>query len=192
VIVSYTNTSCSVVLSVLLASSSIGLLYPQVPALSNGAAAASEMFKIFDKPSLMDPLSSEGKIPESCHGHLEVENVSFSYPSRPDAKVLNNMTLNIPAGKTTAFVGASGSGKSTIIGLLERWYVPASGRFLLDGVDVSMINVKWLRSQMALVQQASRSFLSRLLKLTLSRNLYCSEAPSLRMLQRASRKLRRL
>ncbi|KIL89524.1 hypothetical protein FAVG1_07104 [Fusarium avenaceum] len=147
------GTVLTVVLSVLLASSSIGLLYPQVPALTNGAAAASEMFKIFDKPSLMDPLSSEGKIPESCHGHLEVENVSFSYPSRPDAKVLNNMTLNIPAGKTTAFVGASGSGKSTIIGLLERWYVPASGRFLLDGVDVSMINVKWLRSQMSLVQQ---------------------------------------
>ncbi|KAM0217365.1 hypothetical protein ACHAQI_002238 [Fusarium lateritium] len=147
------GTVFTVVLSVLLASSSIGLLYPQVPALTNGAAAASEMFKIFDKPSLMDPLSSEGKTPESCHGHLEVENVSFSYPSRPDAKVLNNMTLNIPAGKTTAFVGASGSGKSTIIGLLERWYVPSSGRFLLDGVDVSMINVKWLRSQMALVQQ---------------------------------------
>ncbi|KAF4441611.1 multidrug resistance [Fusarium acutatum] len=144
---------CIVVLSVLLASSSIGLLYPQVPALANGAAAASELFKIFDKPSSLDPLGNEGKVPESCHGHLEAEDVSFSYPSRPDTNVLNNISLNIPAGKTTAIVGASGSGKSTIIGLLERWYLPTSGRLLLDGMDVSMLNVKWLRSQMALVQQ---------------------------------------
>ncbi|KAM0355755.1 hypothetical protein ACHAPU_000141 [Fusarium lateritium] len=147
------GTVFTVVLAVLLASSSIGLLYPQVPALVNGAAAASELFKIFDKPSLMDPLSTEGKVLETCHGHIQLDNVSFSYPSRPDAKVLNNITLKIPAGKTTAFVGASGSGKSTIIGLLERWYVPSSGRLLLDGGDVSMINLKWLRSQMALVQQ---------------------------------------
>ncbi|KAF9775832.1 hypothetical protein IL306_006037 [Fusarium sp. DS 682] len=147
------GTVFTVVLSVLLASSSIGLLYPQVPALANGAAAASELFKIFDKPSLLDPLSDEGKVPETCQGHLEAENVSFSYPSRPDTQVLKDINLNIPAGKTTAIVGASGSGKSTVIGLLERWYLPSSGRFLLDGMDVSMLNVKWLRSQMALVQQ---------------------------------------
>ncbi|KAF4968346.1 hypothetical protein FSARC_4292 [Fusarium sarcochroum] len=147
------GTVFTVVLSVLLASSSIGLLYPQVPALANGAAAASELFKIFDKASALDPLSDEGKVPSTCQGHLQVDDISFSYPSRPDTQVLKNLSLNIPAGKTTAFVGASGSGKSTIIGLLERWYVPSSGRLLLDGEDVSMLNVKWLRSQMALVQQ---------------------------------------
>ncbi|KAJ4259744.1 hypothetical protein NW762_007675 [Fusarium torreyae] len=147
------GTVFTVVLSVLLASSSIGLLYPQVPALANGAAAASELFKIFDKPSSLDPLSNEGKVPSTCQGQLQVDDISFSYPSRPDTQVLKNLTLNIPAGKTTAFVGASGSGKSTIIGLLERWYIPSSGRLLLDGMDVSMLNVKWLRSQMALVQQ---------------------------------------
>ncbi|GKU07403.1 unnamed protein product [Fusarium langsethiae] len=147
------GTVFTVVLSVLLASSSIGLLYPQIPALANGAAAASELFKIFDKPSLLDPLSNEGDVPETCNGHIQAENVSFSYPSRPDTQVLKDISMNIPAGKTTAFVGASGSGKSTIIGLLERWYLPASGRLLLDGVDVSTLNVKWFRSQMALVQQ---------------------------------------
>ncbi|KAF5020386.1 hypothetical protein F66182_7594 [Fusarium sp. NRRL 66182] len=147
------GTVFTVVLSVLLASSSIGLLYPQVPALANGAAAASELFKILDKPSSLDPLSSQGKVPSSCRGHIKVQDISFSYPSRPDAQVLKNLSLNIPAGKTTAFVGASGSGKSTIIGLLERWYLPSSGRILVDGVDMSMLNVRWLRSQMALVQQ---------------------------------------
>ncbi|KAH7185401.1 P-loop containing nucleoside triphosphate hydrolase protein [Fusarium flagelliforme] len=147
------GTVFTVVLSALLASSSIGLLYPQIPALTNGAAAASEMFKIFDKPSLLDPLSDEGTVPETCHGHLQAENLSFSYPSRPDAQVLKDISLDIPAGKTTAFVGASGSGKSTIIGLLQRWYMPDSGRLLLDGMDVSTLNVRWFRSQMSLVQQ---------------------------------------
>ncbi|CAF3431738.1 unnamed protein product [Fusarium graminearum] len=147
------GTVFTVVLSVLLASSSIGLLYPQIPALVNGAAAASELFQIFDKPSLLDPLSNEGQVPEACNGNIQVENISFSYPSRPNTQVLKDISLDIPAGKTTAFVGASGSGKSTIIGLLERWYLPSSGRLLLDGVDISTLNVKWFRSQMALVQQ---------------------------------------
>lgn len=69
--------------------------------------------------------------------------------------MLKEISLDIPAGKTTAFVGASGSGKSTIIGLLQRWYMPTSGRLLLDGVDVSGLSVKWFRSQMSLVQQVS-------------------------------------
>lgn len=76
--------------------------------------------------------------------------------------MLKDISLDIPAGKTTAFVGASGSGKSTIIGLLERWYLPSSGRLLLDGVDISTLNVKWFRSQMALVQQVRFSAFCRL------------------------------
>lgn len=145
----------SVVLAVVMASSSISLLYPQIPFIAGGAAAASELFKTLDKPSLLDPLSSEGETPANCHGQIELEDICFSYPSRPDVQVLHDLSLTIPAGKTTAFVGASGCGKSTVIGLLERWYTPNTGRLLLDGTDISTLNVKWLRSQMALVQQVS-------------------------------------
>ncbi|KAJ3533044.1 hypothetical protein NM208_g8157 [Fusarium decemcellulare] len=147
------GTVLTVVLSVLMATISVALIYPQIPSIANAAAAASELFKIFDKPSLLDPLSEEGKKPETCHGHIELENVSFSYPSRPTAKVLQNLSLTLPAGKTTAIVGASGSGKSTMIGLLERWYNPTSGRLLIDGTDITQLNVKWLRTEIALVQQ---------------------------------------
>lgn len=174
----------SVVLSVLLASSSVGLLYPQIPAIASGAAAASELFQTFDKPSLLDPLSTDGETPPHCYGQIEVENVGFAYPSRPSIQVLENLSLSIPAGKTTAFVGASGSGKSTIIGLLERWYMPSSGRLLLDGKDVSTLNVKWLRQQMALVQQVSCDSRSEYgLQATdlKYRNLYYSEAVYFRM-----------
>ncbi|KAM0431867.1 hypothetical protein ACHAPT_005120 [Fusarium lateritium] len=143
----------TVVLSVVLASSSVGMMYPQLPAISNAAAAASELFRIMDKPSLLDPLSEEGQSPVDCRGDIKLENVCFSYPSRPTAQVLRDLSINIPAGKTTAIVGASGSGKSTVIGLLERWYKPSAGRVSLDGHDIAELNVKWLRSRMALVQQ---------------------------------------
>jgi ATP-binding cassette subfamily B (MDR/TAP) protein 1 len=106
-----------------------------------------------DKPSELDPLSDAGEKPNQCTGDIELDNVSFSYPSRPSAKVLQGFTLSIPAGKTTALVGSSGSGKSTLVGLLERWYQPTGGCILLDGTDITKLNTKWLRSQISLVQQ---------------------------------------
>jgi ATP-binding cassette subfamily B (MDR/TAP) protein 1 len=71
--------------------------------------------------------------------------------------VLLGLNLSIPANKTTALVGASGSGKSTIVGLIERWYVPASGSILLDGRDVSELNIQWLRTNVRLVQQVRQT-----------------------------------
>ncbi|KAF7185517.1 ABC multidrug transporter MDR5 [Pseudocercospora fuligena] len=147
------GTVFTVVLSVAIGTTSISLVAPQQQAISNAASAASELFLIIDKKSLLDPLSKEGKQPNSCEGHIEVKNLSFCYPQRPDAKVLTNLTLSIPAGKTTALVGPSGCGKSTLIGLLERWYQYGGGQILLDGMELSEYNTKWLRSNIRLVQQ---------------------------------------
>jgi ATP-binding cassette subfamily B (MDR/TAP) protein 1 len=71
---------------------------------------------------------------------------------------MENVNLAISAGKTTALVGASGSGKSTIIGLVERFYEPVSGRVLLDGHDVRTLNIRWLRQHMSLVSQEPTLF----------------------------------
>lgn len=125
----------------------------QIVAITKAASAASELFTIIDRESAIDPLSEEGIVPETCAGNIEVRNIAFSYPSRPDSLVLNNLVLDIPAKKTTALVGASGSGKSTIIGLLERWYDQNDGIILVDGVDVRELNLKWLRTHVRLVQQ---------------------------------------
>lgn len=122
-------------------------------ALTNAAAAAAELFTIMDKPSSLDPLAEGGARPDQCPGQIEVKGVGFAYPSRPTAQVLRDFTVSIPAGKTTALVGASGSGKSTIIGLLERWYEPSSGSIRLDGIEISDYNTKWLRTRIRLVQQ---------------------------------------
>ena len=82
---------------------------------------------------------------------LFVENVVFAYPSRPNIVITKNLTMSFQAGKTSALVGASGSGKSTIISLVERFYDPSSGVVKLDGVDLKDLNLKWLRSQIGLV-----------------------------------------
>jgi ATP-binding cassette, subfamily B (MDR/TAP), member 1 len=71
---------------------------------------------------------------------------------------MDDVSLEIPAGKVTALVGASGSGKSTIVGLVERFYDPVQGTVYLDGHDISKLNLRWLRQQMALVSQEPTLF----------------------------------
>ena len=86
-------------------------------------------------------------------GDIMLKNVSFSYPLRAEAKVLQHLSLNIPSGKTLALVGASGCGKSTIMSLIERFYDPSYGAITLDGRDLRGYNIRWLRSQIGFVSQ---------------------------------------
>lgn len=143
----------TVVLCTLIAASSVSLIVPHISALTSAASAASELFSVIDRDSELDPFDPAGTSPPSCIGSIEVRDLTFAYPSRPSFKVLSSLSLNIPAGKTTALVGPSGCGKSTLVGLLERWYNPKSGQLLLDGQDLSSYNTKWLRSNIRLVQQ---------------------------------------
>lgn len=136
-----------------VAATALTHIAPQIITITKAAAAADELFSIIDQESIIDPLSEDGIIPEKCVGNIEIQDVEFAYPSRPDTKVLCGLTLKVPAGKTTAIVGASGSGKSTIIGLAERWYDQSSGTISLDGVDTRTLNLSWLRTQVRLVQQ---------------------------------------
>jgi ABC-type multidrug transport system fused ATPase/permease subunit len=79
--------------------------------------------------------------------------VTFSYPTRPDNAVLQDVSLEIQPGQVVALVGPSGCGKSSIIALLERWYDAQSGSISVDGIDVKSLHPHWLRDCMALVQQ---------------------------------------
>lgn len=137
----------------MIASSSLGALLPHLTTVTNAAAAASELFSIMRKESLVDPLDESGIKPDSCIGDIQFSNVNFAYPSRLSKQVLSDFSISIPAGKTTALVGASGSGKSTLIGLLEKWYLPESGSIVLDGNELRDINTRWVRSHVRLVQQ---------------------------------------
>lgn len=86
-------------------------------------------------------------------GSIQLKDVCFTFPSRPNVTILNNVNLNIESNTVTAIVGRSGSGKSTIASLLLRFYEPESGGVYLDGVDIRDINLKWLRNHIAAVSQ---------------------------------------
>jgi ATP-binding cassette subfamily B (MDR/TAP) protein 1 len=77
------------------------------------------------------------------------------YPTRPDVKVCDNYSFKVPAGSTLALCGESGSGKSTAIQLLERFYDPHTGAVKVDGVPLTSLNARWLRTQIGFVQQVS-------------------------------------
>lgn len=94
----------------------------------------------------------------SVDGHIKFVDVRFSYPSRPGVLIFNGLNLDIPSGKIVAIVGGSGSGKSTIISLIERFYEPHSGEILLDGHNIKDLDLKWLRQQIGLVNQEPALF----------------------------------
>lgn len=139
----------------LVAATSITQVAPQIAVVAKSCSAAENLFKVIDREPKLNTLIDVGKtIPDSrLEGRIEFRNVHFAYPSRPNSAVLNGLTISFPANKTTALVGASGSGKSTIVGLLERWYDRTDGSITLDGVDITELDVKWLRTQARLVQQ---------------------------------------
>lgn len=95
---------------------------------------------------------------DKLEGHIQFKDLTFSYPSRPDALIFNKLNLDIPSGKIVALVGGSGSGKSTVISLIERFYEPLSGKILLDGNDIRELDLKWLRQQIGLVNQEPALF----------------------------------
>ncbi|KAK9458192.1 P-loop containing nucleoside triphosphate hydrolase protein [Dipodascopsis uninucleata] len=131
---------------------------PHLRNITNGIAAARKIFTTIDRESAIDSYSTAGETIKNLKGEIELRNIRFIYPSRPSVTVLHNYSLTIEAGQTVALVGASGSGKSTIVGLLERFYSPLAGNVLLDGHDISSLNIRWLRQQIALVSQEPTLF----------------------------------
>ena len=89
---------------------------------------------------------------------MKFVNVDFQYPTRPNCLVLKAFSVSCESGCTTALVGSSGSGKSTTVTLLQRFYDPSSGSIQLDGHDIRSLNIKWLRSLMGVVQQEAVLF----------------------------------
>lgn len=143
---------------IIIAAFSLGNTPPAAQAMATAVAAAQKIFATIDRKSPLDSDSDEGEKLESVSGAIELRNVRHIYPSRPEVVVMANVSLDVPAGKTTALVGASGCGKSTIVGLVERFYSPVRGTVLLDGHDISKLNLRWLRQQMALVSQEPTLF----------------------------------
>ncbi|KAF5360351.1 hypothetical protein D9756_004683 [Leucocoprinus leucothites] len=148
----------NVFMSILIGSFSLALLAPEMQAVTHGRGAAAKLYATIDRVPDIDSANPDGLKPETVHGEISLENVKFSYPSRPNVPIVKGLSLTFKAGKTAALVGASGSGKSTIISLVERFYDPIEGVVKLDGVDLKELNLKWLRSQIGLVSQEPTLF----------------------------------
>ncbi|KAJ2828372.1 hypothetical protein IWW50_001413 [Coemansia erecta] len=117
-------------------------------------SSAAKVFEIIHRDSPIDPLDTKSGVKaDKLRGDISFRGVHFSYPSRPDVAVLKGFNLEIRSGQKIALVGESGCGKSTTIGLLERFYDPAAGDVLIDGVNVKDYNVGSLRHRIGIVTQ---------------------------------------
>ncbi|KAF1957107.1 P-loop containing nucleoside triphosphate hydrolase protein [Byssothecium circinans] len=126
---------------------------PLLPLFSGAVAAFERLRTDIDHYPSIDSTSNSGERPTTITGTIDFQNVSFTYPSRPEHPVLQDVSFQCEAGKLTAIVGLSGSGKSTIAALISRFYDPTSGIISLDGHDVKSLNVKALRGHISLVPQ---------------------------------------
>uniref|UniRef100_A0A8C3CIW9 Bile salt export pump n=1 Tax=Cairina moschata TaxID=8855 RepID=A0A8C3CIW9_CAIMO len=147
------GTLLQVFFGVLVGALNLGQASPCLEAFATGRGAATDIFETIDKKPTIDCMSEDGYKLDKVRGEIEFHNVTFHYPSRPDVKILDNINMVIKAGETTAFVGASGAGKSTTIQLIQRFYDPTDGMITLDGHDIRSLNIQWLRSQIGIVEQ---------------------------------------
>ncbi|CAI7588230.1 unnamed protein product [Penicillium glandicola] len=127
---------------------------PFVQSFDAASVAFTKLKADIEHSSTIDGTAKDvGEVLSEVKGHVELRDVSFRFPSRPDKPVLQNLSLSCPAGQQTAIVGLSGSGKSTVAGLATRFYDATEGTVMLDGHDVKCLNVRALRSHISLVQQ---------------------------------------
>lgn len=145
----------SVVFAIIVAATAMGNAAPSILLAARASSAASDLFKVIDREPDIDILNESGGQPDECMGDIEIKDVEFAYPARPDIQILKGFNLAVPAKKTVAIVGPSGCGKSTIVGLLERWYNPNCGTVTLDGIAINKLNLRWLRTNVRLVEQVS-------------------------------------
>ncbi|CAL4976715.1 unnamed protein product [Urochloa decumbens] len=143
----------NVIFAVLTGSLALGQASPSMKAFAGGQAAAYKMFETINRTPEIDAYSTTGRKLEDIRGDIEFRDVYFSYPTRPDEQIFKGFSLTIPSGTTIALVGQSGSGKSTVISLIERFYDPQLGNVLIDGVNLKEFQLRWIRSKIGLVSQ---------------------------------------
>jgi len=150
--ISRTSDIFRVLFALVFAAFTAGQSAGMAPDYGQAVLAARRVVKLLHYPTIIDPASQEGEWPEIT-GKVEFSGVEFAYPTRKDVLVLKGLKTVVEPGQTLALVGQSGCGKSTCISLLERFYNASTGEVKIDGIDVTTMNLKWLRSNVGLVQQ---------------------------------------
>ncbi|XP_058212254.1 ABC transporter B family member 9-like isoform X2 [Rhododendron vialii] len=143
----------SVIMVIMTGGMSLGQASPCLSAFAAGQAAIYKMFETIKRKPQIDAYDTSGIVFEDIKGEIELKDVYFAYPSRPDVQIFSGYTLKVPSGTTAALVGQSGSGKSTVISLLQRFYDPNGGEILIDGINLKAFQLRWIRQKMGLVSQ---------------------------------------
>ena len=148
--------------SILFSSLFLGKTISTLTDIPRAKAAAKWYFRVLDDFDDGDDLNNSdqnaGLMLDNFQGNIKFENVKFCYMSRPDQITLRNVNLEFKNNESSAIVGASGCGKSTIMSMILKYYAPYSGRILIDGVDIKDVNTRWLRKQCGLVSQEFNLF----------------------------------
>jgi ATP-binding cassette subfamily B protein len=133
-----------------MAGASLSEMWNQV---QRAAGAMERLIELVEAEPTIKPGPQPLELPPSSRGRITFEHVRFRYPSRPESAALDDFTLTIAPGETVAFVGPSGAGKTTTFQLLLRFYDPAQGRVLIDGVDIARVDPEQVRRRIGLVPQ---------------------------------------
>ena len=141
----------SFLLLAIYAISSLGGLLSLFSAVMSALGVSRRIFELLDTHPTIQ--LEGGETIAVLRGHLQLADITFAYPSRLGVPVLNGVSISIEPGQTVALCGASGSSKSSIIALLQRWYDPTGGSLSVDGVPLAHLDASWWRRQIALVAQ---------------------------------------
>jgi ATP-binding cassette, subfamily B (MDR/TAP), member 1 len=139
---------------------SLGNATPCMAAFAEGQSAAYRLFTTIKRKPEIDPDDRTGKQLEDIKGDVDLNDVYFSYPARPEQLIFDGFSLHVSSGTTMAIVGESGSGKSTVISLVERFYDPQAGEVLIDGVNIKSLQLDWIRGKIGLVNQEPLLFMT--------------------------------
>jgi ATP-binding cassette subfamily B protein len=137
----------------LLVAGAVGALSEVTGNLLRAAGATERLLELLNTEPRIAPPITPVILPEPARGAVQLSNVTFRYPSRPDHRALNALSLTLQSGQKVALVGSSGAGKSTVLQLLLRFYDPDSGVIRFDGVNIRQTDPQQLRQRMALVPQ---------------------------------------
>jgi ATP-binding cassette subfamily B protein len=126
--------------------------------LQQAAGAMERLLELLNAQPALDTPENPTPLPDTRNGSIRFDNISFSYPSRPDVQAIKNFDLEISPGEKVAFVGPSGAGKSTAFQLLLRFYFPQTGRIIINGVDIAQARPEDVRTRVGIVPQETVIF----------------------------------
>jgi ATP-binding cassette subfamily B (MDR/TAP) protein 1 len=150
----------NVMFAIMIGARSLGDATPCIASFEEGRVAGNRLFKTIKRRPEIDYEDSTSIVLEDIKGELELKDVFFSYPGRPDQLIFDGFSVHVSSGTTMAIVGESGSGKSTVINLVERFYDPQAGEVLIDGINIKNFRLDWIRGKIGLVSQEPLLFMT--------------------------------